>query len=202
MCVSHRTVIRLVKKIGNGHDKMVLKWRNDLEGRHGPREVATEDVESSCDESDKLSSDNDDDSNNCVNYIACVDDVTPPKTNRYIITGDNLDKSIKPKFMTIEHQTQSLHYFHAYAALNRLSFGDLTEDVPTSRLLRSLNPGDFLPSLDDCEKLRDNYAVLMARVICENLKAFASFKACVPKHIMHKYSTAMAKKSVTVNICS
>ena len=104
--------------------------------------------------------------------------------------------------MTIEHQTQSLHYFHAYAALNHLSFGDLTEDVPTSRLLRSLNPGDFLPSLDDCEKLRDNYAVLMARVICENLKAFASFKACVPKHIMHKYSTAMAKKSVTVSICS
>ena len=38
---------------------MVLKWRNDLEGRHGPREVTTEDLETSCYESDKLSSDDD-----------------------------------------------------------------------------------------------------------------------------------------------
>ena len=153
MCVSHRTVIRLVNKIGNGHDKMVLKWKNDLEGGGSLIDVTTEDIET-IDESDVSSSD-EDSNNHCVNYMTCVDDVSPPKGSRYIITGDNLDKSIKPRYMTIEHQTQSLHYFHAYAALNRLSFGGLTEDVPTSRLLRSLNPGDFLPSLDDCEKLRE-----------------------------------------------
>jgi len=109
---------------------------------------------------------------------------------------DNLDKSIQPRFMTMD---QSLHYFHSYAALNRISFNDLTEDIPTSRLLRSLNAGDFLPSLEDCKKFQDNYTVLMARVICKNLKAFESFKDCAPKHIMHKYSTQMAKKSVTIS---
>ena len=187
-----------MNKLGSEHDKMVLKWKNDLEGRQGSGKGVTEGNEFSIDESDELSSDDDNDLN-CVNYMAC-DVASSPKANRYIITGDNLDKTLKPRFMTIEHQTQSLHYFHAYAGLNCLSFDNLTEDVPTSRLLRSLNPGDFLPSLDDCKKLRDNYAVLMARVICKNLKAFESFKDCVPEHIIHKYSTAMAKKSVTVSI--
>ena len=42
--------------------------------------------------------------------------------------------------------------------------------------------------------------MLMARIICENLMTFTSFNDCVPKHIMHKYSTAMAKKSVTVSM--
>lgn len=110
--------------------------------------------------------------------------------------------------MTLEHQTKSLHYFHAYAALSCIDFTSLSEETPTSRLLRSLDTAAFLPSVADCQVLRD-YVVLSARVICDTLTAFSSFKECVPKHILHKYSANMSKKSVvissleysTVNVC-
>ena len=71
MCISHRTV----NKLGSEHDKMVLKWKNDLEGRQGSGKGITEDNKTSIDESDELSSDDNDDSN-CVNYMAC--DVARP----------------------------------------------------------------------------------------------------------------------------
>ena len=150
-------------------------------------------------QSDGESVNNEDLNYNAINYNSFVTgDDHSIATNQYIITGDNLDKTIKPRLMTTDQQTQSLHYFHAYAALNRISFTGLSEDTPTSRLLRSLSSSIFLPSLNDCQKLRDNYVVLVAWVICSTLKTFGSFQNYMPKHILHKYSTAMSTKSVTV----
>ena len=49
----------------------------------------------------------------------------------YIIVGDNLDKTINPRFMTVAHQRQSVHYFHSYAVLDRIeSISALTADKP------------------------------------------------------------------------
>ena len=43
-----------------------------------------------------------------------------PSLMTYQIVGDNIDKNVKPKTMTSEHQTRSLHYFHAYAVRDRI----------------------------------------------------------------------------------
>ena len=45
------------------------------------------------------------------------------------IVGDNIDKTVHTRFMRVDKQGSSLHYFHAYAAQDRF---DLTmpEDVP------------------------------------------------------------------------
>ena len=101
--------------------------------------------------------------------------------------------------MTIEHQTKSLHYFHAYASLNRIDLTGVSEELPSPGAIRNLEISAFLPSVDDCQKLRDNYVVLFSCVICETLTAFSSFRDCVPKYITHKYSTEMSTKSVTVS---
>ena len=89
--------------------------------------------------------------------------------------------------MRIEYQTKPLHYFHAYAALNRIDFTGLS-DLPVDCYVRNLETLAFLPSVADCQALRDNYIVLFARVICDTLTAFSSICDCVPKHILHKYS--------------
>ena len=55
-----------------------------------------------------------------------VEAVFPPVPSGYVhgslwygfkIVGDNLDKTIKPRDMRSNHQSQSLHYFNLYAAL-------------------------------------------------------------------------------------
>ena len=84
VCISHRTVVRLVNKIGTGHDKMVLKWKNDLEGRFSSITTASEDLENSgSNESDSLySSDDNSTDHNCINYMAFTDDVSLPKAKQ------------------------------------------------------------------------------------------------------------------------
>ena len=48
----------------------------------------------------------------------------------YILVGDNIDKTVTAGHMTMDHQSQSLHYFHCYAALDQINFHDLNNSSP------------------------------------------------------------------------
>ena len=38
------------------------------------------------------------------------------------LVGDNLDKTVKPRDMCVDHLPQSLHYFNIYAVLDTIDF--------------------------------------------------------------------------------
>ena len=86
---------------------------------------------------------------------------------------------------------------HVYAALNRVITSGLCNDNPisASMALQSLPESTFLPSLLDW---KENYAVLVGRVIVDILTPFKSFKNCVPAHILHDKSNMMKQKSTSV----
>lgn len=175
-----------------------MKWKNALKGRCSIV-TASHDHEDQ-DECNELGNSGDDFTDDeCADFVPMNNDENSDGKRRYIITANNLDKNIKPRFMTVDHQIQSLHCFHSFAALNHISSADLSEDVPTSRFLRGLSASAFLPSLGDCQKLCENYIILVVWAMYKNLKAFSSFQDYVPKHILHQHSNAMAKKSVTVS---
>lgn len=123
----------------------------------------------------------------------------------YILVGDNVDKTIRPHNMTIDRQVQSIHYFQLFCAQDRIDFRDLANNGPIGKVL-GLGVSVFLPNLEDCATLRENYAILIAREVVDKLSYFNIFADCVPKHIIHKYSEAMSRKSELVspyyhNIC-
>ena len=120
----------------------------------------------------------------------------PPCTS-VVIVGDNLDKSINPRHMTMEHQRKSLHYFHSYAVFNRIDFSDLASDKPIGDV-STLSLSTYLTDATDCAKLHENYAIL-ARVVVEGIPCFRVFHDCVVKHIKHMYSSQMKEKSVVVS---
>ena len=125
---------------------------------------------------------------------------TPPLTSlapNYILVGDNWDKNVRPRHMTMEHQTSSLHLFHAYAVLDRVDCTSLPDTAPTANL-EELSPLSFLPSVEDCTQLRDDYITLVARTVVEKLPAFKPFASCVEKHIPHQYTSQMKEESVVV----
>lgn len=99
----------------------------------------------------------------------------------------------------MEHQTQSLHYFQCYAALDRIDFRHLPNESPIGTVAE-LPISTFLPSLADCSALRQNYAILIGREVVKKLPYFQIFADCIPKHIHHEYSEAMGSKSVLVGI--
>ena len=40
----------------------------------------------------------------------------------YIVVGDNIDKNVTPRDMTVGNQVKSLHYFHSYAVKDQAVF--------------------------------------------------------------------------------
>ena len=116
----------------------------------------------------------------------------------YILVGDNIDKTIRPRHMTMDKQTQSIHYFQFYGVQDRISFRHLPNEAPIGSV-SDLPMSTFLPDLNDCSVLRDNYATLMAREIVKKLPYFKIFEDCVPMHIHHEYTEQMCKKSVLVS---
>ena len=113
------------------------------------------------------------------------------------IVGDNIDKNVRPRHQSLEVGTKSLHYFHAFAALDRINLSGFSEQRP------SIDPIGFdleklLPSLDDICKLKRNFQVHVARIITTYLPCLTALTAVTTPHIKHKYFEEMSKKSVVV----
>lgn len=111
----------------------------------------------------------------------------PPSVhcNTCIIVGDNWDKTINPRFMTLEHQRKSLHYFHFYTVFDRIDFSHLSREEPIGDV-EKLPLSVYIPDADECSVLRDNYATLLSRVLVEEVDYFKKFcSKFVVQHIPH-----------------
>ena len=46
------------------------------------------------------------------------------------LVRDNIDKNIPASYQRFDPKTQSLHYFHVYAVLDRVDFSGLSDEAP------------------------------------------------------------------------
>lgn len=114
----------------------------------------------------------------------------------YKLVFDNIDKTVKPRHMRIDSQTKSLHYVQAYAVKDRIDYSYEASERSTDG---EVNLYNVLPSAQDYQKLKTNFAVHVSRVITTHLDFFKQdFKGLSEKHIQHKYSKEMSKKSEIV----
>ena len=216
--MSHKTTTKRVKELAENHDEVVLKWKAKCEGVSATtRDSASvsSDEESENEEvliytqsqAETLPSTPHGDRSPPSppsplsmpehSHQSVPSPAVTPVAPSYILVGDNWDKNIRPRHMTMEHQTTSLHLFHAYAALDRVDCTGLSDDAPTADL-KNMSPLSFMPSVEDCMKLRDDYITLVARIVVEKLPAFEPFADCVDKNIPHPYTAQMKEKSVVV----
>ena len=77
------------------------------------------------------------------------------------VVGDNLDKNIKPSFKRFANKTNSLHYFHHYALLDRVDFSGYSEYIPND----SINLKTLLISRSDVAKLESDAIILFSRLV-------------------------------------
>lgn len=133
-------------------------------------------------------------------YIKTVPAV-PALPSGYRICGDNIDKTVRPRYMLSNKGNQSLHYFHSYAVLNRIDVSSLSDSPVDVRALKPEIVADTLvPSLSDDTVLKKNMATLVSRVLVSHLKFFeVSCKDAVDWHIQHKFSQEMSQKSTVVS---
>ena len=128
--------------------------------------------------------------------------LTPSTWAGFKIVGDNIDKNVQPRFMRLDMQTRSLHYFHAYAVKDRVDLSSFSDTVlSTSPLSEDELFNQILPSADDYERLSENFATLISRCLVNKIPFFShNFKKATVKHIPHSHSDEMSQKSTIVSI--
>ena len=209
LCLSYSATITAVKRMGVNHDKLVLDWTKSVSSYTSNEETDTETGCASCDITDGNDDDDIDDDIDVDDIDVDDIDVIPeageeecdiPTDRSLFIIGDNWDKNIKPRAdMRMNNQVKSLHLFHSIAAVSRIETLHL-DDIQSIGSVKDIPVSDFLPSVEDCKAICENYVTLAARVITENFNYFKPFHNCVPTHIHHEYSAEMAEKTTMVSV--
>lgn len=133
-------------------------------------------------------------------------DQEPPEANVPAIdewygmkfVADNIDKTVKTRYMRVDKRNTSLHYMYMYAVRDRVNLtlsSEVPPPVPDDPNLESL-----LPSQSDHSTLSTHFATHISRIITTYMPFFReNFGDVVDRHIPHLYSADMSKKSHVVS---
>ena len=114
---------------------------------------------------------------------------------------DNIDSNVRPRFMTSEKQTQSLHYIQMYAVLDRTDTTQLSDVTPTrsqSSIAEVIKT--ILPSPEDNQTMANYFSTLIGRVLVTHMPYFnTTFGDVVEWHIPHQFMKEMPKPSTVVS---
>lgn len=99
--------------------------------------------------------------------------IDPSEYPTFKIVGDNIAKSVKPRFRCYDSQSKSLHYFNHYAVKDCTDISHLS-GIPTplpSRDYLALAES-LLPSSQDNETLANNSSTHFSRILTSNMSFF------------------------------
>ena len=123
---------------------------------------------------------------------------TPSSLKAYKLTGDNLDKNVKPTDYRVDSQTKFLHCFQTYAVRDRIDLSSY-DDTPPVMDESNINTKTLLPSESDYEQLTSNFSHHVAHVLKQYMPFFSSFGSGLERHIRHQYYEEMSQKSEVVS---
>lgn len=120
-------------------------------------------------------------------------------TTSYSIVGDNIDKSIKPRYQRIGTGNRQLHYFHFFAASDRVGVNELTTPPMPPTITPEMCASSLLPSPTDDRAIHQNITTLVSRILATHLETLGfDCTRLAEWHIHHEYEEEMAKKSEVV----
>ena len=121
------------------------------------------------------------------------------KVHTYKLVGDNIDKNVKPRDMRIDSQTQSLHYFHAYAVRDRINVSHMDDQLSLPSL-DNIDLAAVLPTEKDHKAIKGLFSIHVARVLKKFFPFFAKFGQGLEQHIKHDFFKEMSQKSEVVGV--
>ena len=118
----------------------------------------------------------------------------------YQIIGDNIDIHQRASHQSSDKKDEDHHWFHMYmyAVRDRVTGVGLPNESPITDIAK-LPLQTYLPSAEECNSLREEFGVLIARVITDKIEYLKPLKPVVPLHMKHKYSDTMTSKSDIVS---
>ncbi|KAL5016393.1 hypothetical protein ScPMuIL_005982 [Solemya velum] len=83
----------------------------------------------------------------------------------------------------------------AYAAVDRIHCLQFDDSSPNPEYINNIPVDKFLPCERDIESLRDEYRILIQRMICSGFDFFGDLTTDINHHIQHQYMTESGNKS-------
>ena len=111
--------------------------------------------------------------------------------------GDNVDHKRHVRDVRSDHQVEMMHMYSILAGRSRTQKESLSRTGSVGNL-RSTSSSPSLPSAEDVQCAKNNLVTLVSRIITQYIQEFSPLSKVVPKHILHKYSAEMSKKSEVV----
>ena len=99
-------------------------------------------------------------------------------------SGDNWDMKIRAHDMQSTHQNQDIHYFASNLIVERVPCQNLSTVSPP-RDINTLPNSVFLVNEDEEIQLRENFKVLVGRVLVSSIPSLSFLKNVIPDHIPH-----------------
>ena len=119
-------------------------------------------------------------------------------SNGFNIVVDNWDLRQDVRHMTSDHQNTDIHWVNHNIVENCISGNDLPDDKPLKNV-QDVENKDLISSFADHKELYTNYLIHIQRILARRIPALHCLLDHVPKHIRHKHSYEMSKKSKKVN---
>lgn len=96
-----------------------------------------------------------------------------------------------------DHQKSLVHMYSILAGRSRTPAPQLSHQGTVADLA-GLSYTEFLPTQHDVECVTSNLVVIVSRILTEYIRDLSPLSKAVIKHIPHKYSAQMSKKSEVV----
>lgn len=112
-------------------------------------------------------------------------------------TGDNWNMKLKAHDMTKDAQNVDLNYFASNIIVDRVPCEGLDSNAP-QKDIATLPNHEFFISDDEKNKLKEDYKVLVGRILVGAIPALAFLRTVIPDHIDHRYQKEMSQKSTIV----
>lgn len=114
------------------------------------------------------------------------------------ITFDNFDIYQEVHHMTEQHQNKDKHYVTVMSTENRISGAHLRRNEPVCDIA-TLENGKCVPNQADHQKQKENYVVLVSRILTAHIQCLKHLEEAVTKHIPHRYQKETAQTTDTVS---
>ena len=99
---------------------------------------------------------------------------------------DNIDFRILVNIILKNHQNSDKHWIAHYLTFDRVPCDGLDDKKPLVSDCRAFDNINYLLSKEELDKLRQNFIVLVARVLVEFFEFMKPFAKVVPAHITHR----------------
>ena len=108
--------------------------------------------------------------------------------------GDNVNKKRKRRDERSSNKSEMLNMYSVLTTTSRTPTHSLSY-TGTIHRVSELSTSSFLPSKSDIEAVQANLVVIVSRVLTQYITGLSSLSKSIEKHIRHKYSKEMSKKS-------